>query len=62
MTDIQCQAKILYHLYESFNKNEAPTYTSLKTIDDLVYIPDVAFKAELVYLTKSGYVEKMSFG
>jgi hypothetical protein len=60
MTDLRRQAKILYYLYESFNKNEVPTHTSLKRMDDLVYIPDEEFKAELVYLIKSGYVERMS--
>jgi len=59
MTDLQRQIKILYHLYESFNKNEASTSTNPKRMDDLVYIPDEEFKAELVYLIKSGYVEKM---
>ena len=60
MTDLQRQFKILYHLYESFNKNELETYDSLKSMNDLKYIPDEEFKAELVYLVKSGYVEETS--
>jgi hypothetical protein len=60
MTNLHRQIRILYHLYESFNKNKLDNYSTLKQDEDLYYIHDDQFRPDLRYLIESDYIKSSS--
>jgi hypothetical protein len=49
MTDLDSQYRILYYLYENFNKGIVSTESDLKQKEELFYMHYEKFKAELSY-------------